>query len=190
MAWVIARTAPKRIPFGVDHLYDLRTALAVARASNAAFVRGVFSGTYESDMGLWSPDLPGLLRYRKAIGAGRLPLFMNVTPEFASSIGRRPVGALAKSAVVNGLADAILIAGPLAGAEVDLAPLEEAKAALKDMAPVIVTTGVTIDTLPRYLPRFDGVIVGTSLKRDGHTWNPVDPERCKRFMDVARGRDA
>jgi predicted TIM-barrel enzyme len=29
----------------------------------------------------------------------------------------------------------------------------------------------------------DGVIVGTGLKRDGYTWNPVDAERVRRFMD-------
>ena len=186
MAWIIARAAPRQIPFGVDHLYDIRTALAVGRATGAAFVRGVFSGAYESDMGVWSPDLPGLLRYRRMIGGGAMKLFMNVTPEFASSLGRRSVGTLARSAVVNGLADAVLIAGPLAGAEVDLAPLEEAQAALAGRAPVLVTTGVTLETLPRYLPRFDGVIVGTSLKVDGGTWNPVDPDRARRFMDRAR----
>jgi len=186
MAWIIARAAPRAIPFGVDHLYDIRTALAVGRATGAAFVRGVFSGAYESDMGIWSPDLPGLLRYRRMIGGGAMKLFMNVTPEFASSLGRRSVGTLACSAVVNGLADAVLIAGPLAGAEVDPAPLEEARAALAGRAPVLVTTGVTAETLPRYLPRFDGVIVGTSLKVDGGTWNPVDPDRARRFMDRAR----
>ena len=186
MAWIIARAAPRSIPFGVDHLYDTRTALAVGRVTGASFVRGVFSGAYESDMGLWSPDLPGLLRYRRTIGGGALKLFMNITPEFASSVGRRPVGTLACSAVVNGLADAVLIAGPLAGAEVDLGPLEEAQAALAGRAPVLVTTGVTLATLPRYLPRFDGVIVGTSLKVDGGTWNPVDPERARRFMERAR----
>lgn len=186
MAWIIARTAPKGIPFGVDHLYDGRTALAVGRATGAAFVRGVFSGAYESDMGVWSPDLPGLLRYRRSIGGSGLKLFMNIIPEFASSIGRRSVGTLARSAVVNGLADAILIAGPLAGAAVDLAPLEEAQSALAGRAPVLVTTGVTLETLPRYLPRFDGVIVGTSLKIGGETWNPIDPDRAMRFMDAAR----
>ncbi len=186
MSWIIARAAPRSIPFGVDHLYDIQVAIAVGHATGARFVRGVFSGAYESDMGVWSPDLPGLLRYRRTIGAGSLKLFMNVTPEFASTLGRRPVGALARSAVVNGLADAVLIAGPLAGAEADSSALEEAQAALGEMAPVLVTTGVTHDTLPRYLPRFDGVIVGTSLKRDGYTWNPVDPDRAKRFIDRAK----
>jgi predicted TIM-barrel enzyme len=37
-----------------------------------------------------------------------------------------------------------------------------------------------------YLPRFDGVIVGMSLKIDGYTWNPVAPDRAARFMDCAR----
>jgi membrane complex biogenesis BtpA family protein len=186
MSWIIARAAPQRIPFGVDHLYDIKVALGVGHATGAQFVRGIFSGAYESDMGLWSADLPGLLRYRRAIGASDLKLFMNVTPEFASTLGKRTVGQLAKSAVVNGLADAVLIAGPLAGAVAEVTALEEAQTAVAGAAPVLVTTGVTFDSLPKYLPRFDGVIVGTSLKKDGYTWNPVDPERAKRFMDRAR----
>jgi predicted TIM-barrel enzyme len=32
----------------------------------------------------------------------------------------------------------------------------------------------------------DGVIVGSSLKADGNTWNPVDPERAKRFMQIVK----
>jgi hypothetical protein len=28
--------------------------------------------------------------------------------------------------------------------------------------------------------------VGTSLKVDGLTWNPVDPERAQRLMEAAR----
>jgi membrane complex biogenesis BtpA family protein len=186
MAWVIGQAAPKTIPFGVDHLYDYDTALAVGTATGAAFVRGVFTGTYESDMGLWSADPGGLLRYRRAIGGSRMKLFMNVTPEFGSNLGSRKVAALARSAVVNGLADAVLIAGALAGAEAPLAALEEAQASVGDRVPVIVTTGVTHDSLPIYIPRFDGVVVGTSLKVDGYTWNPVDPERAARFMKRAR----
>jgi membrane complex biogenesis BtpA family protein len=185
MSWIIAHAKPKKIPFGVDHLYDSQTALAVGHATGAAFIRTVCSGAYESDMGLWSPDLAGLLRYRRSIDASDMKIFMNVTPEFASTLGKRSVGTLARSAVINGLADAILIAGPLAGAEVDLDPLDDAQKALAGSAPVLVTTGVSSQTLSRYIPRFDGVIVGTSLKVDSHTWNPVDPGRAARFMEEA-----
>jgi predicted TIM-barrel enzyme len=32
----------------------------------------------------------------------------------------------------------------------------------------------------------DAVIVGTSLKVDGITWNPVDPVRAQKLMEAAR----
>ena len=32
----------------------------------------------------------------------------------------------------------------------------------------------------------DGCIVGSSLKVDGNTWNPVDPERAAEFMRIVR----
>ena len=94
MSWIIAQARPARIPFGVDHLYDARTAVAVARITGASFVRSVMSGAYESDMGVWTPVLPGLLRYRRQIDGANLKLFMNITQEFASSLGSRSVGTL------------------------------------------------------------------------------------------------
>ena len=42
------------------------------------------------------------------------------------------------------------------------------------------------DRLAETLAVADGVIVGTSLKVDGITWNRVDPARARRFMDMAR----
>jgi membrane complex biogenesis BtpA family protein len=185
MSAVIARSAPKDIPFGVDYLWDPMGALAIAHATGASFVREVFTGAYESDMGLWSTDPAAALRYRAELGAERVRLFMNVTPEFASPLGDRPVGVRARSAVVNSLADAILISGAMAGAEADRSALEEAKAALDGSAPVFVNTGVTAATVGALLARFDGIIVGTALKVGGVTWNPVDPERAKNFMGAA-----
>jgi predicted TIM-barrel enzyme len=51
--------------------------------------------------------------------------------------------------------------------------------------PVLANTGVTADRLAETLAAADGVIVGTSLKVDGITWNPVDPARARRFMETA-----
>ena len=52
--------------------------------------------------------------------------------------------------------------------------------------PVFANTGVRIDTVADILAVADGVVIGTHLKRDGDTWNPVDPERVRRFMDRVR----
>ena len=70
----------------------------------------------------------------------------------------------------------------MAGAEADLSHISEAKSAVPS-TPVLANTGVRIETVRVTLAVADGVIVGTGLKRDGYTWNPVDPERVQRFMD-------
>jgi uncharacterized protein len=186
MAAVVAELRPREVPFGVDVLWDPVAAMALARATGAAFVREVVTGTYESDMGPWSPDAGALLRYRHAIDADDVLVFGNITPEFASPLGSRPVAERARSAVTSSLLDAVLIAGPMAGAEPDLAALREAKAAVGDGVPVLMNTGARADNVSRFLEVADGVIVGSGLKVDGGTWNPVDPARVTAFMEAVR----
>jgi len=186
MTRVVTELAPRDRPFGVDFLWDPRAAMAVAAATGASFMREVTTGVYESDMGLWNTDAAGLLRYRRQLGAEQVAVFMNVTPEFASPLGRRTVGQLARSAVVSSLADAILISGPMAGAEPDLAALREAVEAVRGEVPVLVNTGAKSTNIGAFLEVAGGVIVGSDLKVDGYTWNPVDPERVRRFVAAAR----
>lgn len=47
-------------------------------------------------------------------------------------------------------------------------------------------TGARADNIGRFLEIADGVIVGSGLKVDGQTWNPVDPARAAAFMDRVR----
>jgi membrane complex biogenesis BtpA family protein len=182
MSSVITQLAPRDRPFGVDFLWDAKAPLAIALATGASFVREVFTGVYESDMGLWQPDAAAMLRYRHNIGADHVKVFYNITPEFASPLGDRSVGQRALSAVVSSLADAILVSGPAAGSEPELAWLQEAYAAIKGAVPVLLNTGAKIENIQKYLKVADGVIVGTSLKIDGYTWNPVDENRVKAFV--------
>ena len=186
MTRVITELAPKDRPFGVDFLWDARAALAIAMATGGSFVREVFTGVYGSDMGLWNTDAAGLLRYRRYIGAQNVKVFFNVTPEFAAPIGSRPVGLVAESAVVSSLADVILVSGPRAGAAPDVEVFREVKNALRGRVPVLVNTGATVENIASLLELGDGVVVGSGLKKDGYTWNPVDEERVKRFMSVVR----
>jgi predicted TIM-barrel enzyme len=51
---------------------------------------------------------------------------------------------------------------------------------------VIANTGVKSTTVASFLEIADGIIVGSDLKKDGYTWNPVDPRRVERFMKAAR----
>jgi hypothetical protein len=186
MTRVVTELAPTDRPFGVDFLWDPRAALAVAAATGASFVRGVMTGTYESDMGLWSTDAADLLRERRRLNADHVGLFMNVVPEFASRPGSRSVGDVARSVVVSSLADAILVSGPMASAELDMDALREVAEAVNGEVPVIANTGVKSTTVASYLEVADGIIVGSDLKADGYTWNAVDPARVRAFMKAAR----
>jgi hypothetical protein len=111
---------------------------------------------------------------------------MNVTPELASSLGTRTPGQVAKSAVVSSLADAILVSGPMQGAEPSLEVLRDAADAVAGAVPVLVNTGAKSTNVRQFLEIADGVIVGSDLKVDGHTWNPVDAARVERFLAAAR----
>ncbi len=185
MTRVVTELRPTDRPFGVDYLWDARAALAIGVATGASFMREVATGTYESDMGIWSPDAAGLLRERRRLDSD-IAIFMNVTPEFASTIGTRDVGQLARSAAVSSIPDAILISGPMAGAEPDIAALRMAREATDPAVPVLVNTGSKSTNIAAFLDVADGAIVGSDLKVDGYTWNPVDPDRVHRFIQAAR----
>jgi membrane complex biogenesis BtpA family protein len=184
MSRVIVENRPSGIPFGVDFLWDPKASIAMANATGASFMREVITGTYESDMGLWSPDAGGFARFRANIGAGDVRVFYNVVPEFASPLGLRTPVELAHSTVVSSLADVILVSGKMAGSEADLSIIEAIKE--KVDVPVLVNTGVKLHNVEEYLSVADGAIVGSSLKVDGYTWNPVDPKRVKAFMCKVR----
>ncbi|MGZ6368609.1 MAG: BtpA/SgcQ family protein, partial [Ktedonobacteraceae bacterium] len=77
----------------------------------------------------------------------------------------------------------------LAGAEANLAHIREAQLAGPG-TPVLAKTGVKIETVRKTLAVADGVIVGTGLKQDGYTWNPVDVDRVHRFMAEVRAARA
>ncbi len=130
MTRVVTELAPKDRPFGVDFLWDPRAALHIAAATGGSFIRCVPVGAYESDMGLWSTDVAGLLRDRRRIGADNVAVFANVTPEFASSLGTRGVTEVARAAVWSSLADAVLISGPRQATEPDMAALAQVKETL------------------------------------------------------------
>ncbi|TML24988.1 MAG: BtpA/SgcQ family protein [Actinobacteria bacterium] len=186
MARVVAEIGPRDRPFGVDYLWDAQAAMSVAAVSGASFIREVVTGVYESDMGLWAPSAGRLLRYRRELNAANVGVFMNITPEFASSLGTRDIATTARSVRVSSLADAILVSGPMAGAEPAMEAVREAKRGCGDETPVFANTGVKSSNVRDFLTVADGVIVGSDLKVDGGTWNPVDPDRAIGFMSEVR----
>jgi uncharacterized protein len=186
MARAIGEVRPTDRPYGTDFLWDPLAAMALAAATSAQFMREVVTGVYESDMGLWQPDAAALFRYRRALGAENVRVLANVTPEFASPLGTRTPAERARSAVVSTTVDAILVAGARAGAAPERSVVQAVKEAVGQHVPVLLNTGARAETIADFLSVADGVIVGSWLKVDGYTWNPVDPVRVHAFMNAVR----
>jgi uncharacterized protein len=186
MAYVIGRLQGEiRVPFGVDVLWDPLSTVGLAAATGARFAREIFTGVYGSDMGLWQRSAATALRYRRQVARDDLFLLFNVTAEFASPLDARNVAQRAKSVVFSSLADAILVSGPMTGQAAPLEHLESVRQEVRDV-PVLANTGVKHENVADILKLTDGCVVGTSLKVDGNTWNPVDRERAVEFMRIAR----
>ena len=186
MAYVIGRLrAEITVPFGVNVLWDPISTMALAAATGAAFVREIFTGTYASDMGPWTPDAGKALRYRDRLGRPDLAVLYNISAEFAYSLDRRSLADRARSAVFSSIPDAILVSGAITGEAAAMPDLEAVKQALPQV-PVMANTGVKHETVKDVLNVADGCVVGSSLKVDGNTWNAVDPDRAAEFMRLVR----
>jgi membrane complex biogenesis BtpA family protein len=177
------------VPFGVDVLWDPMSSVALAAATGAGFVREIFTGSYASDMGPWTPDAGKAMRYRDRLHRQDLAMLFNVSAEFAWSLDQRSLADRARSAVFSSLPDAILVSGQITGEAAALSDLDAVKKALPT-TPVLANTGVKHATVADVLRVADGCIVGSSLKVDGNTWNPVDPDRAAEFMRLARAARA
>ena len=186
MAYVIGQLRNEiSVPFGVNMLWDPKATVALAAATGAAFVREIFTGTYASDMGIWSPDAGEAMRYRNRLGAEDVAMLFNISAEFADSLDRRSLADRARSAVFSSIPDAVLVSGAITGEAARMEDLEAVKKALPDK-PVLANTGVKHETVAEVLAISDGCIVGSALKVDGDTWNAVDPDRASDFMDKAK----
>ncbi len=173
------------VPFGVNVLWDPMASVALGVATGASFLREILTGTYASDMGPWNPDAGRAMRYRDRLGRPDMAMLFNICAEFAHSLDARSLPDRARSAVFSSIPDAVLVSGQITGEAAAMSDLEAVKAVVPDVA-VLANTGVKHETVADIMSVADGCIVGSSLKVDGNTWNAIDPERAKDFMDRAR----
>jgi uncharacterized protein len=174
-----------RIPYGVNVLWDPSASIELAVATGATFVREIFTGLYTSDFGLWNTNCGEVARHRRRIGGEQVRLLFNIVPEAAVYLGNRDIGSIARSTVFNTQPDALCVSGLIAGAETSQETLTVVKNAVPS-TPVFANTGVNAQNVAAQLAASDGAVVGTTFKRDGYIWSPVDVNRVKTFMAAAR----
>lgn len=172
-----------RVPFGVNVLWDGCASLELAAATDAAFVREIFSGVYASDFGLWNTNIGRAARHRRRLGIPDTKMLFNLLPEAARYLADRSLADITRSTIFNAAPDAVVVSGLTAGAPTDNSSLQTVKDNAGDV-PVLVNTGLRPDTVTDQLSIADGGVVGTALKTDGRFEEEATLDRVKLLMDA------
>lgn len=175
------------LPVGVNMLRnDAQSALAVAAVAGANFIRvNVHYGVMAADEGLVQGEAFQTLRQRRALGVD-VKILADVMVKHAVPLGDLDLGLIAKETSQRGLADGLIVSGPVTGRPALASDVAVVRKAVPD-AFILVGSGVDEANAAELLSEADGAIVGTSLKRDGIVSNPIDPESVKRMSEVFRG---
>ncbi|MCZ7557840.1 MAG: BtpA/SgcQ family protein [Bacteroidia bacterium] len=174
------------LPLGVQVLRnDARASLAIAAAVGAAFIRvNVHTGAMLTDQGIIEGRAHETLRYRQTIGAGDVAILADVHVKHAVPLAGEAFEDALADTVHRGLADAIIVSGKGTGRKTDAQRLRTAAAI--SPVPVYVGSGADADSLSDFFPAAHGVIVGSSIKQEGISSAPVDPEKALRFAEAFR----
>jgi uncharacterized protein len=160
-------------------------ALAVAKAAGAAFVRvNQWANAYVANEGLLDGPAGEAARYRAALRGRDIRVFADVHVKHGahSITADRTIAELARDVEFFD-ADVAIATGQRTG---DAATAEEIRAIAEGCSlPVVTGSGATAANVGDILAVADGVIVASSLKRDGVWWNEVEPDRVQAFMQEA-----
>jgi len=175
------------IPVGVNLIHNGGVStLTAAMAAGAEFIRVcLFTGGALWDVGGFDTGVAAdLLRARKYLGCHGIRIFADVRKKHSVMFPGVDLEIHARWCDFY-LADALIVTGSMTGVPPSIEDIYTVKRAAPER-PVIVGSGVDHSNIDEFLRVADGVIVGTSLKYEGLTQNPVDPKRVKILVEKAR----
>lgn len=176
------------VPLGINVLRnDGRSALAVAVASGASFIRvNVLCGARVTDQGLLQGIAHNLLRERASLKAESIRILADVDVKHSAPLAVRPLDVEVHDVIERGHADAIIVSGQATGHVVAMETITTAKRAAGS-TPVFAGSGVTAENAAELIAAgANGLIVGTSLKRNGLVASPVDVSRVRTMIAMVR----
>ena len=174
------------LPIGINVLRnDSLSAMAIASCTGAAFIRvNVLSGVMATDQGLIEGCAYELLRYRRELGS-HVKIMADVLVKHAQPLSSSDLINALRETIDRGLADAAIISGVATGSPPSLEDLKLARAAAGGV-PIVIGSGANFDNIGSLMQYADGVIVSSSLKRQGKIENSIDPIRVSQFVETIR----
>jgi len=171
------------LPLGINVLRnDGLSALAIAVATGAAFIRvNVLCSARLTDQGMIEGIAHDLLRERSQLNAEGISIFADIDVKHSAALAVRPLAEETEELIHRALADAVIVSGYGTGAAALVEDAQQVRQAAHD-TPVLIGSGISEETIAKYLPFADGFIVGTSLKEEGRIDRPVDQRRVKALL--------
>ena len=166
-----------KLPIGFNVLRnDGHAALALVASCGGSFVRiNVHTGAMLTDQGLIEGNAYATLRLKKNL-CPVAQIFADVHVKHAVPLGNWTIEDSARDTIERGLADGLIVSGTGTGMATDVEDVRRVRNACPG-AKILIGSGVTLENVKTLLPLIDGVIVGSSLKRNGKLENPVDAKR-------------
>ena len=176
------------LPIGLNVLRnDAQSAFAIASCVQAQFIRvNVWTGIMATDQGLIEGRAHEMLRYRRELGCD-VKVFADVLVKHARPLGSPNLTTAVQDTIERGLADAVILSGWATGSPPSLEDLELASAAAHG-TPIFIGSGADWENISKLMTAADGVIVSSSLKRQGKREQAIDPIRVSRFVEATRRR--
>jgi membrane complex biogenesis BtpA family protein len=172
------------LPVGINVLRnDAQSALAIASSVGAPFIRvNVLTGVMATDQGLIEGKAHELLRYRQELGTNTA-IFADVFVKHAQPLTNADLKTTVQETIERGLADGVIISGTATGVPPTKEDLKEAASVAND-TPILIGSGATWENIGELMEMADGVIVSSSLKRNGKITEPIDPLRVSQFVEA------
>lgn len=175
------------LPIGINVLANAPLpALATAMAGGADFIRvNQWANAYVANEGFMEGRAAEALRYRSLLRAEHVRIFTDAHVKHGSHaiVADRSIPELTRDLAFFD-SDCIIATGQRTGDSASLDEIDEIGGATH--LPLLVGSGVTTDNIVAILGRTNGVIVASSLKEEGVWWNPVCPDRVRRFVEAAQ----
>ncbi len=180
----VAKNVP--LPVGINVIHNGGVVcLSIAVAAGARFIRVcILTGARLWDTGEFDHGCAAdLLRKRKELHAEHIHIFADVDKKHSVAFPGLDLATHIEWTEFYG-ADALIVSGKMTGSAPDIEKVREAKRLAT--RPILIGSGTTAENVTAFLQYADGIIVGTSLKKDGVMENPVDVNRVRQLLDKVR----
>ena len=164
---------------------DASAALGIAVATDADFIRSnVHVGLMLSEQGILQGEAASVMRHRTLLNA-RIAVYADIRVKHAYPLVSLSAEEWVRDTVHRGCADGLIVSGSATGQAVEMDFIRQVyRCAHPENVPVFIGSGLSAENIASYIRHADGFIVGSALKEQGVTTNPVDAVRAEALMHV------